>query len=65
MLLCAAIHLCPTLYNPMDSSLPGSSVLRISQAEILEQVAVSYSSGSSPARDQTHISCSGRWLLYH
>ena len=32
-----------TLCNPMDCSLPGSSVHRISQARILEQVAISYS----------------------
>ena len=37
----------PTLYNPMDCSLPGSSVLGISQAKIQERVAISYSRGSS------------------
>ena len=31
--------LCPTLCDPMDCSLPGSSVHRISQARILEWVA--------------------------
>ena len=30
---------CPTLYNPMDSSLPGSSVHGIFQAKVLEWVA--------------------------
>ena len=34
-----------------------SSVLRISQARILEWVAISFSRGSSWPRDQTHISC--------
>jgi len=29
-------QLCPTLYNPMDYSLPGSSVHGIFQAKILE-----------------------------
>ena len=29
-------QLCPALYNPMDHSLPGSSVLEILQARILE-----------------------------
>ena len=37
--------------NPMDCSLTGSSVHRISQARILERVAVSFSKGSSLPRD--------------
>ena len=37
----------------MDCSPPGSSVLGILQAKILEQVAISYSRGSSQPRDQT------------
>ena len=37
----------PTLCNPMDCSLPGSSVLGVSQARIQERVAISYSGGSS------------------
>jgi len=37
----------PTLCNPMDCSLSGSSVHGISQARVLEWVAISYSSGSS------------------
>ena len=64
--MCA--QLCPTLCNPMDYSLPGSSVHGISQATILEQGAI-YSSGvSSRPRDQTHIfcvTCIGRQILYH
>ena len=36
-----------TLCNPMDCSLPGSSARGISQARILEQVAISFSRGSS------------------
>ena len=54
--------------NPMDYSLPGSSVHGIFQARILEQVAISYSRGSSWPRDWTHvscISCTGMWILYH
>ena len=42
---------------PMDCSPPGSSVHEISQARILEWVAISSSRGSSWPRDQTHISC--------
>ena len=38
---------CPTLYNTMNCSLPGSFVHGILQARILEWVAVSSSRGSS------------------
>ena len=41
----------------MDCSLPGSSVQGIFQARILEWVAISFSRGSSPPRDQTQVSC--------
>ena len=34
---------CPTLCEPIDSSLPGSSVLGILQAKMLEWVAISFS----------------------
>ena len=34
---------CPTLRNPMDCSLPGSSVHRIFQARVLEQSAIAFS----------------------
>ena len=34
---------CPTLHNPMDCSLPGSSVHGISQARVLEWVAIAFS----------------------
>ena len=56
---------CPTLYNSMDCSLPGSSVHEISQARILEWFAISFSRGSSLPRDWTHVSCIGRQILYH
>ena len=42
-----AAQLCLTLCNPMDYSLPGSSVYGISQARILEWVAIPFSRGSS------------------
>ena len=48
---------CPTLWNPMDCSLPGSSVHGISQARVLEWVVISFSRGSSQPRDQTWVSC--------
>ena len=59
---------CPTLFDPMDCSLPGSSVHGIFQARILEWVAISFSRGFSQPRDQTFISCVsriGRQILYH
>ena len=37
----------PILCNPMDYSLPGSSIHGISQARILEWIAISFSKGSS------------------
>ena len=48
-----------TLCYPMDCSLPGFSVYGISQARILEWVAISFSRGSSRPRDRTHTSCIG------
>ena len=42
-ILCSAVQLCPTLRNPMDCSPSGSSVYGISQARILEWVAISFS----------------------
>ena len=43
----------------------GSSIHGISQARILKWVAISFSRESSWLRDQTHVSCIGRWILYH
>ena len=54
----------PTLCDPMDCSLPGSSVHGIPQARILEWVALPFSRGSSQPRDQTqvsHIICDSLW----
>ena len=47
---------CATLCDPMDCSLPGSSVHGILQARILEWVAILFSKGSSPPRDQIRLS---------
>ena len=46
----------PTLCDPMDCSLPGSSIHGIFQARILEWVAISFSRGSSQPRDRTLVS---------
>ena len=48
---------CPTLSNPMDCSLPCSSVHGIFQIRVLEWVAIAFS--------KTHISCIAKWILNH
>ena len=48
---------CPTLRNPMDCSLPGSSVHGIHQARTLEWVAIPFSRESSQPGDWTWVSC--------
>ena len=48
---------CLILCDPMDCSLPGSSVLGILQARILEWAAIPFSRGSSQLRDRTKVSC--------
>ena len=61
-------HWCLTLCDPVDGSLPGSSVYGISQARIVEWVAIFSSRGPSWPRDRTlatYVSCIGRWILYH
>ena len=55
-LCCAQLY--PTLCDPMDCSLPGSSVQEILQARILEWVAMPSSRGSSQLREWTQVSCS-------
>ena len=58
---------CLTLCDPTDWSLAGTSVQAILQARILEWVAMHSSRGSSPARDQTQLSCvfciAGRFFI--
>ena len=49
-------QLCPTLCDPMDCSLSGSSVHGILQARVLEWGAIAFSRGSSQARDWTLVS---------
>ena len=52
-------------YNVMDCSPPVSSVHGISQARILEWVAISFSKGSFQLRDQACVSHIGRGILHH
>ena len=47
MCVCVWVQLCPTLCDPMGSSLPGSSAHGIFQARILERVSISFSRGFS------------------
>ena len=61
ILCCCHAKSCPTLCNPVVYC-PPDSVHRISQARILEWVAISFSRGSSQPRDQTHVSCVARSL---
>ena len=54
--------------TPWIVACQGSSVHGISQARILEWVAISFSRGSSLPKDQTHVSwfsCIDRWILYN
>ena len=54
--MCSVAQSCLTLCDPMDCSLPGSSVHVIFQARILEWVAMPSFRGSSYLRDQTRVS---------
>ena len=47
---------CPTLCDPTDCSLSGSSVHGIFQARVLEWIAISFSRGSSQPRNRTRVS---------
>ena len=61
---CLVTKLCPTLCDSMSYSLPGSSVHGISQARILEWVAVSFSRGIFLTQDRTWVSCiAGRFFI--
>ena len=53
------IQSCPTFCDPMDYSMPGSSVHGILQARILEWVALPFSRGSSWPRDWSQVSHTG------
>ena len=59
-------QLCLILCNPMNYSLPGSSIHEIFQARVLEWVAISFledppDPGLKPG---CLVSCIGRWVLY-
>ena len=51
--------------NPRDCSLPGSSVHGVSQARILEWVAISFSRDLADPGNQIQVSCiSGRFFFF-
>ena len=54
---CMCTELCLTLCEPMDYSLPSSSVHGILQERILKWVAISSSRRYFQHRDQTWVSC--------
>ena len=59
---------CLIFCDPMDCSLPCSSVHGIFQARVLKWVTISHSRGSFQPKDRTCISCVsciGRQILYH
>ena len=61
-----SLQSCPTLRDPMDYSLPGSSVHGILQARILEGVAMPSSRGFSWPMDWTHnldLLCVLHWQM--
>ena len=63
-----SLQSCPTLCDPIDCSLPGSSVHGVHQARILARVAISFSRGSSQLQDWTCVSCVScivRQIHYH
>ena len=52
-------------FDPIDYSPPVSFVHGVFQARILEWIAISFTRVSSQNKDQTCVSCIGRWILYH
>ena len=56
-------QLCPTLHDPMDCSLPGSSVHGIVQARVLEWVAIALSISRSIGPFQCLVNVNYRFLI--
>ena len=68
-ILSTALHCCYCLVPksrlaPQWTVRHRSSVHGISQARILEWAAIPFSGGYFPPRDQTRVSCIGRWIFY-
>ena len=62
---CLFAKSCLTLWWPHGLYPARPPVHGISQARILEWVAIFFSRGSSWPRGQTHLSCVGRWIFHH
>ena len=72
--MCVCVCVCvntqswPTVCDPMECILLGSSVYGIFWARILEWVAISYFQGIFPTQGSNScllVSCNDRWVLYH
>ena len=64
MLTCQSLSHVWLSMTPWANSLPGSLVHGVLQARILKRVAIPFSRGSSPPRDQTWASCiAGRFFI--
>ena len=65
LIVCALVsQSCLTLCDPVDCSLPGSTVHGVFQARILESVATSFSRESSQPSNRTQVSCiAGRFFI--
>ena len=65
---CLVAQPCPTLYDPMDCSLPGSSVHGDSPGKNTGVGRHAFLQGIFPTQDWTlvsYVSCTSRWVLYH
>ena len=60
--VCAQLSL--TLRDPVDCSLPASSVHAVFQARIQEWVAMPFSRGSSKLREWAYLLCPLHWQVY-
>ena len=65
MLRAQSLSCVQLFFDRVDYSPPGSSVHGTSQARIVEWIVTSSSKRSSRPRDQTHISCIRKQILYH
>ena len=62
-----SLQLCPTLWDPIDGLLPGSSVPGILQARTLEWVAISFSSawkGKVKVKSLSHVQATSWTAAY-
>ena len=65
LLLLLATQFCLTLCDPMDCSPPGSSVVGFFRQEYWSMLPFPSPEDLPWPRDQTHVSCSGRQILYN